>query len=240
MNWAPNIFTLDYHILNRLVVMFYTTKCDQTFLAFPPGKLTIQGIFRATGAVWVGNKSLGGGDGIFLFVVLIKTRANYYLRLDNCFLCGGRVIVGALQMAWALLYILSILASHCEEEMVWARVWLARRNSNKSITAWSITRDIKYTTHYLQHSQDLENSSKQNFLHHLYLGSDLKVAQIMVQRHLAAIIGVTCHWFASLLSLVWAPDEIEGLSFVMILVLAAVEALVSANIRSFSFILTTH
>ena len=124
--------------------------------------------------------------------------------------------------------------------MVWARVWLARRNSNKSITAWSITRDIKYTTHYLQHSQDQENSSKQNFLHHLYLGSDSKVAQIMVQRHLPAIIGVTRHWFASLLSLVWAPDEVEGLSLVMVLVLAAVEALVSANIRSFSFILTTH
>ena len=178
MNRSPYIFTLDYHILNRLVVMFYTTKCDKTFLAFSPGKLTIQGIFRTTGTVWVGNKSLGGVDGIFLFVVLIKTQANYYLRLDNCFPCGGRVIAdGALQMAWALLYILSILSSHCEEEMVLGRVWLARRNSNKSITAWSITRDIKYTTHYLQHSQDQENSSKQNFLHHLYFS---KVAQIMV------------------------------------------------------------
>ena len=62
----------------------------------------------------------------------------------------------------------------------------------------------------------------------------------MVQRHLPAIIGVTRHWFASLLSLVRAPDEVEGLSLVMILVLAAVEALVSANIKSFSFILTTH
>ena len=141
-------------------------------------------------------------------------------------------------MAWALLYILSILSSHCEEEMVLGRVWLARRNSNKSITAWSITRDIKYTTHYLQHSQDQENSSKQNFLHHLYLGFS-KIAQIMVQRHLSAKLAVTRHWFASLLRLVWAPNEVKGLSLVMILVLAAVEALVSANIRSYSFILTT-
>ena len=61
----------------------------------------------------------------------------------------------------------------------------------------------------------------------------------MVQRDLSAIIGVTRHWFASLMSLVWAPNEVKGLPLVMILVLAAVEALVSANIRGYSFILTT-
>ena len=59
-------------------------------------------------------------------------------------------------------YIVKIVIVEC-----WAECVGARCNSNKSITAWSITLDIKYTTHYLQHSQD-ENSSKQNFLHHLY------------------------------------------------------------------------
>lgn len=150
-------------------------------------------------------------------------------------------------MARALPHILRILASHCwEDSYCWvlgSRVWLVPwpwRNSNKSITAWSITLDIKYTTHYLRHSHT-ENSSKQNFLHHLYLGwsSDFsKVAQILVQGHIAAVVGVTRHRFSSFLGLVGTPTEVKGLSFVGVVMLA-VKALVSANITCFILFLRT-
>ena len=69
MNRAPNIFTLDYHILNRLVVMLYTTKCDKTFLAFSPEKLTIQGIFRTTVLV-IGRKQIFKGAAMEFFYLL--------------------------------------------------------------------------------------------------------------------------------------------------------------------------
>ena len=57
-----------------------------------------------------------------------------------------------------------------------------------------------------------------------------------MQGHVAAVVAVTRHKFASLLGLVGDPAEVEGLPFVVIVVLA-VKALVSAN-KQFSFILT--
>ena len=49
-----------------------------------------------------------------------------------------------------------------------------------------------------------------------------------MQGHVAAVVAVTRHRLASLLRLVGAPTEVEGLPFVGIVVLA-VKALVSAN-----------
>ena len=49
-----------------------------------------------------------------------------------------------------------------------------------------------------------------------------------MQGHVAAVVAVTRHKFASLLGLVGDPAEVEGLPFVGIVVLA-VKALVSAN-----------
>ena len=55
-----------------------------------------------------------------------------------------------------------------------------------------------------------------------------------MQGHVAAVVAVTRHRFASLLRLVGAPTEVEGLPFVGIVMLA-VKALVSANITCFLY-----
>ena len=55
-----------------------------------------------------------------------------------------------------------------------------------------------------------------------------------MQGHVAAVVAVTRHRFASFLGLVGAPTEVEGLPFVGIVMLV-VKALVSANIMCFLY-----